>query len=136
MTNKAVGRAISSASRLQNPFFPWGWYGESHGPKADIYESADGFYLAMDVPGMSEESIKVRYENRVLTVSGERKYEEMEGVRYHRRESFAGRFQRSFSLSPETDPENIKAELKDGVLTIFIPKKEAAKPRQISINVG
>lgn len=136
MTNKAVGRAISGANMLQNPFFPWGWYGEIQGPKADIYESADGFYLAMDVPGMSEESIKVRYENRVLTVSGERKYEEMEGVRYHRRESFVGRFQRSFSLSPETDPEQIKAELKDGVLTIFIPKKEAAKPRQISINVG
>lgn len=136
MTNNVVERAIS-ASR-QNPFFPWGgiasWY--SQGPKADIYESADGFYLAMDVPGMSEDSIKVRYENRVLTVSGERKHEEVEGVRYHRRESFVGRFQRSFSLSSETDPDQIKADLKDGVLTIFIPKKEAAKPRQISISVG
>ncbi|MCS6885769.1 MAG: Hsp20/alpha crystallin family protein [Acidobacteriota bacterium] len=135
MTSKAMTKPVTGW--LQSPFFSWGgWPSEFVGPKADIYETDDGFYLAMDVPGMSEDSLKVRYENRVLTVSGERKQQEIEGARYHRRESFIGRFQRSFSLSPETDPDQIKAELKDGVLTIFIPKKEAAKPRQISISLG
>jgi len=107
----------------------------SYGPTIDLYEDDEGFYLAADVPGFKRENFQISYENRTLTISGEKPQEEIEGVRYHRRESFAGRFQRSFSLPVDIDADKITAELKDGVLTVFLPKHEATRPRQISVKV-
>jgi HSP20 family protein len=107
-----------------------------NGPTIDVYENGEGFYLAADVPGFTKESFQINYENRTLTISGEKRHEELEGVRYHRRESFTGRFQRSFVLPVDIDANKITAELKDGVLTIFLPKHEGTKPRQISVKVG
>jgi HSP20 family protein len=106
------------------------------GPAIDIYEDNEGFYLTGDVPGFTAESFQIRYENRTLTISGERRQEELEGVRYHRRESFSGRFQRSFSLPLDIDIDKITAELKEGVLTVFLPKHESSKPRQIKVKVN
>jgi HSP20 family protein len=70
-----------------------------------------------------------------LSISGERKIEsESDGVKYHRREREAGNFSRMITLPTEIDPDRIEARLKDGILTIRVPKAEAVKPRQISIN--
>lgn len=107
-----------------------------HGPAIDIYENSNGFYITVDVPGFSSESFQIRYENRTLTLSGERQEEETANLRYHRKESFSGRFQRSFSLPLDIDADKITAELKDGVLTIFLPKHEAQKPREISVKAN
>jgi HSP20 family protein len=107
-----------------------------YGPAIDIFEDEEGFYLSADVPGYTQDSFQIRYENRTLTITGERRQEEVEGVRYHRRESFSGRFQRSFTLPLEIEADKITAELKDGVLTIFLPKHETSKPRQISVKVS
>ncbi|MEW6730993.1 MAG: Hsp20/alpha crystallin family protein, partial [Acidobacteriota bacterium] len=107
-----------------------------YGPAIDIYENSEGFYLSADVPGFSNENFQIRYENRTLTIAGERPQEDTENMRYHRKESFAGRFERSFSLSADIDSEKITAELKNGVLTVFLPKQEAVKPRQISVKVN
>ncbi|MBL8151943.1 MAG: Hsp20/alpha crystallin family protein [Blastocatellia bacterium] len=146
MTKASVNRAPAAKPSVQNDLFrqffgfPFNFgtedLGVSYGPAIDIYEDTDGFYLAGDVPGFSADNFQVKYENRTLTVSGERKNEEIEGVKYHRKESYSGRFQRTFSLPLDIDADKITAELKDGVLTICLPKQEANKPRQISINVG
>ncbi len=90
----------------------------------------------MDVPGFPPDSFQIRYETRTLTISGERREEETANLRYHRKESFSGRFQRSFSLPLDIDADKITAELKDGVLTVFLPKHEAQKPREISVKAN
>lgn len=145
MTRMATGRATSDLERqlntLFNTFLPTGARAEDlgfagYGPAIDIYEETDGFYLMADVPGITQENLQIRYENRTLTISGERKTEEKQGARFHRNESFTGRFQRSFTLPLDIDVEKIEAELKNGVLTVFLPKHEASKPRQISVKVN
>jgi HSP20 family protein len=145
MSQNATGRALSNLEKQLNtlfqPFsFPVGRSEDlgfsGYGPAIDIYEDENGFYLAADLPGFSQENIQIRFENRTLTLAGERRIEEGNGIRYHRSESFSGRFQRSFSLPQDVDAEKIEAELKQGVLTIFLPKQEMSKPRQISVKVN
>jgi HSP20 family protein len=71
-----------------------------------------------------------------LTLSGERKEPEEEGRNYHRNERWYGRFERSFQLPASYDVNKVKAELRNGILTVTLPKREEAKPRQISVTVG
>jgi HSP20 family protein len=145
MTRLATGRAISNLERQLNSIFnyPFVVSGRAEdlgfagaGPAIDIMEDQEAFYLTADLPGFSKDNIQLRYENRALTLSGERHPEEISGARCHRAESFNGKFQRSFTLPLDIDVEKIKAELKNGVLTITLPKQEASKPRQISVKVG
>jgi HSP20 family protein len=82
------------------------------------------------------EDIDVRVENQTLTLRGHRKFEKEENVRgYHRIERSYGEFVRSFALPPTVDNERVQADYKNGVLTITLPKKEAAKPRQVKVAV-
>jgi HSP20 family protein len=84
---------------------------------------------------MKADELGVQIVEKTLTISGERKIPgEGENVRYHRREREAGRFSRAIGLPGEIDSEKIEAKMRDGILTIAIPKAEAAKPRQITIN--
>ncbi|MGB5285410.1 MAG: Hsp20/alpha crystallin family protein [Polyangiales bacterium] len=101
----------------------------------DIREEDDAFYVDAEVPGMAAEDVKVDVENKVLTLSGERKVEkeETEGT-YRRVERQYGSFTRSFSLPETVDADNISADLKDGVLELRLPKKEAPTPRKIAVN--
>ena len=96
----------------------------------DIREEDDAFYVDAEVPGMAAEDVKVDVENKVLTLSGERKVEkeETEGT-YRRVERQYGSFTRSFSLPETVDAGNISADLKDGVLELKLPKKEAPTPK-------
>ena len=105
----------------------------NNGPSFDVLETQEGFVLKSDLPGFDKDSISLTYENKTLTLSGERKRAEAEGVRYHKVESFAGKFSRSIKLPIDIDMTRISAELSNGVLTIQLPKAEAALPRQISI---
>ena len=100
----------------------------------DIREEADAFYVDAEVPGLAAEDVKVDVENNVLTLSGERKVEkeETEGT-YRRVERQYGSFTRSFSLPETVDADNVSADLKDGVLELRLPKKEAPTPRKISV---
>jgi len=102
----------------------------------DVYETSDGYTVKSDLPGFDKESINLTYENKTLTLSGERKREEGEGLTFHRVESFTGQFSRSIKLPVEIDVEKISAELSNGVLTVKLPKAEAARPKQIDVNVG
>ena len=113
--------------------------GESVGwtPSCDIYEDAEGVTLRFELAGVEPKDVDVRFENGVLTVRGERKLEaEDKRENYHRIERSYGTFTRSFSLPGTLDPERIKAETKNGVLSITLPKKAEAKPRAIQVKVS
>jgi HSP20 family protein len=103
-------------------------------PPVDIEEDKERIVLTAELPGMKENDIDIQMEGGVLTIRGERKFEnEKEGKNYHRVERSYGQFVRSFTLPNNVDRENIGAEFKDGLLHIELPKREEAKPRQIKI---
>ena len=105
-------------------------------PSVDIFETENDLVLRADLPDVKLEDIEVRVENQTLTLKGERKFEENNDVRgYHRIERSYGSFTRSFTVPSTVDPEKVGAEFKNGVLTVKLPKKEAAKPRQVKIEV-
>ena len=103
-------------------------------PPVDIAEDKDKLTLTAELPGFKENQIEVQMEGGVLTLRGERKFEEeKEGRNFHRVERSYGQFVRSFTLPNNVDREQIKANFADGLLKIELPKREEAKPRQIKI---
>jgi len=106
-------------------------------PLADITEDEKEYLIKAELPEVKKEDVKVTVENGVLTITGERKFEKEEKKRkYHRVERGYGTFMRSFSLPDDADANKVKAEFKNGVLTVRLPKSEHAKPRQIEVNVA
>lgn len=105
-------------------------------PEVDIHETEDELVLEADLPGIEEKDLDIRVENNMLTVRGERKFEKkVNEENYLRVERAYGSFSRSFSLPHTINAEAIKAEYRNGVLTIHVPKREEAKPRQVKVNV-
>jgi HSP20 family protein len=105
-------------------------------PTVDIYEDQDAFLLKLELPEVSKEDIKVNLNENVLSISGERRFEnEDKRDGYHRVERSYGQFYRSFTLPPNINAEAINAEYKDGMLRLSLPKKEEAKPKAISVNI-
>ena len=106
-------------------------------PAVDIQETENELVVTADLPGIDEKDLDVRVENNTLTIRGERKQEKKvtEGE-YLRVERAYGSFTRSFSLPNTVDTGAIKAEYHDGVLTVRMPKREEAKPKQVKINVS
>ena len=103
-------------------------------PPVDIYETDNEVVVRADLPGIDQRDLDIRLENNVLTLKGERKMEqEVKEDNYHRIESAYGTFVRSFTLPAIVEEDKIKAEYKNGVLKIVLPKKEQAKPRQIKV---
>jgi HSP20 family protein len=106
-------------------------------PAVDVYETENELVLKADVPDIDLKDIDVRVENQTLTLAGQRKFEKQNsGTGYHRIERNYGNFTRSFAVPNTFDTENINAGYKNGVLTVTLPKKEAAKPRQIRIEAA
>ena len=105
-------------------------------PAVDIYETENELVLKADIPDVELNDIDVRVENQTLTIAGERKFNRQDsGKGYHRIERSYGNFVRSFAVPNTFDTEKISAEFKNGVLSVTLPKKEAAKPRQIKVEV-
>jgi len=105
-------------------------------PAVDIFETENELVLKADLPDVDQNNIDVRVENQTLTLSGERRFEQQEnGKGYHRIERSYGRFSRSFAVPNTFDTEKIQAGFRNGVLTVTLPKKEAAKPRQIKVEL-
>ena len=105
-------------------------------PAIDLYEDKDHLIVKVEIPGMTKEEIEVSLRDGVLSISGERKRDESHhqaGV--YRSERSLGRFQRIVTLPKLVEAEKVKANYKDGVLTITLPKTEEAKPKQIEIKV-
>jgi HSP20 family protein len=106
-------------------------------PPVDIYETENELVLKADLPGLEDKDIDVRVENNMLTIRGERKFEkDVNEDNYFRVERATGPFTRSFSLPNTVSSESVRAEYRNGVLTLHLPKSEESKPKQIKISVS
>jgi HSP20 family protein len=106
-------------------------------PALDVHEDKDSFVIRAELPGLKREEIEVSLHDGALIISGERKFEKTEeGVEVHRQERFYGKFQRALTLPTQVAGDKVKAAYKDGVLTVTLPKAEAAKPKQIDVSVN
>jgi HSP20 family protein len=128
--------ATMEVDRLNNMFSNFYGEGFSRGwvPPVDIYEGDDHeLVIKAELPDLKREDIEVTFENNVLTLKGERKAEEISRDRFQRVERFHGTFTRSFTLPPTVDPGHISATYKDGLLTVRLPQRAEAKPKQIVV---
>ena len=106
------------------------WY-----PAVDMFENDDRIVIKAELPGVDKKDISVDVKDRVLTLSGERNYEnEVKEENYYRRERACGKFKRTFNLPVDVDPDKVKADFKDGVLKVELPKPEAQKPKRITVH--
>ena len=104
-------------------------------PAISLSETSDNYLIRAELPGVKAEDLEIQATGNNLSLTGERRIDDAtDNVRYHRREREAGKFSRMIGLPGEIDAENIDAHLDSGVLTITVPKAEAAKPRQITVN--
>lgn len=106
-------------------------------PSTDIYEDKDSYLFKVELPGVKKEDLEIELNNQTLTIKGEKKEsQEIKKEQYHRVETVSGTFYRSFRLPKTVDNEKIKANLKDGILEVRVPKQEEAKPKSIPIQIG
>lgn len=103
-------------------------------PATDILEMEDGFHILMDLPGVKPEDLHIDIEESELSIKAVSSYAESESSRKMHSEFGPATFKRTFTLSDMVDRENVKAELKNGVLKLHLPKAEAMKPRRIQIS--
>ena len=125
---------------LNAPYWPAGRMDDDTGmgrwnPAVDLYEKDDHFVIKAELPGVDKKDIAIDLKDRVLTLSGERSYEnEVKEENYYRRERSYGKFQRAFTLPADVDSDKINAEFKEGLLQIEVPKPEQQKPKQVTIH--
>ena len=114
-----------------------GLFDRSFSPSIDLIEGKDDYTIRCEAPGMEDKDLDVNISANVLTIKGRREEssEDKGEGRYYRREIRSGSFQRTVALPASVDSEKVSAELKNGVLTVVLPKREEAKPRQISVDV-
>ena len=112
----------------------YGWRVVDGSPRTNLYDNGDNFQLIAEVPGLSKEDLDVKIQGNYLELSGSKKSDTPEGYRAHRVERQEGSFTRSFTLPADIDVERIEAVLNNGMLTLVLPKAEAAKPKQITIS--
>lgn len=107
-------------------------------PAVDIFETENDLVLKADLPDVDPKNVGIQLENHTLTLKGERKFESEDKNQkgFHRIERSYGKFVRAFSLPDTVEGEKVKADYKNGVLTITLPKKEVAKPRSINIEIN
>jgi HSP20 family protein len=106
-------------------------------PAVDIFETEHELVVKADLPDVDPQDLDIHVENNILTIRGERKFEkDVKEENYLRIERAYGSFTRSFSLASTVNSEAIKADYRNGVLTLGIPKREEAKPKQIKVNLG
>lgn len=127
--NRLVGNVLERSAEESNL--------TSWAPAVDIYETEQELVVKADLPDVDAKDLDIRVENNILTIRGERRFEKkVNEDSYLRVERAYGSFSRSFSLANTVNSEAIKADYQNGVLTLTIPKREEAKPKQIKVNVG
>lgn len=116
-----------------------GLFDRSISPRLDVVETDEALLVACDIPGVDAKDIELNVVNNVLTIQGEKRPaggdKEREGITNYRRETWYGSFQRTLALPDSIDPDKVSAELKNGVLSIHIAKREERKPKRIGIKV-
>jgi len=139
----AFGRLSSLREELdrlfESPLAEWDGTSQLLGgwvPALDVHENKDAYVVRAEVPGLKREDIDVSLQDGALVISGERRTEKVEeGVEVHRQERFYGKFQRALTLPEPVAADQVKADYKDGVLTVTLPKSEEAKPKKIDVKV-
>lgn len=130
--NRIFEDTLTGASRREDEPLAATW-----APPVDVLEKKDRLVLTAELPGFAEEQIQLRFEDGVLTLEGERRFEkEADEARYHCVERSYGRFSRSFRLPANVDEERISATFVDGLLVVELPKREEARPKSIRIRTG
>lgn len=105
-------------------------------PLVNVAQDSDNIYVSAELPGMEPKDLEVIVKEDSVTLKGERFFEtEQENVSYHRREREQGAFNRTFPLTTRISSENVKAEIKNGILTLILPKAEEVKAKKIEIKV-
>ncbi len=107
---------------------------ESWTPLVDVMEKEGNLLLMVSLPGMTDKEIELKVEGQTLTIKGERKSPEATGYTYHQQESRYGAFSRSFTLPDSANLDNIKADYRNGILTVIVPQRPESKPRTIKVN--
>jgi HSP20 family protein len=129
--NRLVGNVFGPEGTRETSLFKGAW-----SPAVDISEDNDNFYLNIELPGMKKDDVKVKYEEGMLTVMGEKKSRtEEKEVNYHRVERHYGKFERSFRITSQVLADKISADFSDGVLSIALPKAEEVKPKEIDVKI-
>ena len=127
-----IDDVLDTLESAADPVRAWSW--SAFSPSADVAETADGYRLELDLPGLTEKDVSVTVEGKHLTIAGERKAPE--GDSYTRRERGFGAFERVFHLPDDVDVNRIEAKAKNGVLTVTMTKAESAKPKTIAVVTG
>lgn len=135
-SRELAGMEIERLNRMFADFYGEG-FGQGWVPPVDIFETDQHeVVVKAEVPDVKREDISLTFENGVLTIKGERRFdEEVRRENFQRVERHHGTFSRSFTLPNTVDPGRISASYKDGVLTVRMPQREEAKPKQIAVNV-
>ncbi len=111
--------------------------GSDWNPAVNILEKEDNIIITADLPGLKTEDVEVTIENAVLTLKGERNFDEAaEGETYHRLERSYGSFERSFKVPNSVDPKKIEARFVNGEMTVNLPKRDESKPRSVKVKVA
>jgi HSP20 family protein len=127
--NRVIGDLVGRTGEESN-LTPWA-------PAVDIYETEHELVVKADLPDVNPQDLDIHVENNILTIRGERKFEnKVKEENYLRMERSYGSFSRTFSLANSVNSEAIKADYQNGVLTLSIPKREEAKAKQIKVNVA
>lgn len=106
-------------------------------PATNVTRDEDNFYVRMELPGIDPKELNVSVTDRTLSIAGTRELpEEEEGVSYHRRERGGGSFSRNLELPSDFERDRVEASYTNGILTITLPRLEAAKPKQISVTAS
>ncbi len=127
--NRIFGDGLAHSGQESN-LTPWA-------PAVDIFETEHELVVKADLPDVNPQDLDIRVENNILTIRGDRKFDnKVSEDNYLRVERACGSFSRSFSLANSVNSDAIKADYHDGVLTLSLPKTEEAKPKQIKVNVG
>ena len=126
-----MDRLLNKISDEETPALTSTW-----APTTDIVETKDALIVKCELPGINEKDVSVEIENGVLTIAGERKFEEKtQDKNFHRVERAYGKFVRSFTLPTNIVTDNVKATFTDGLLELMLPKKEEAKPKKINLEI-
>jgi len=125
-----MNRLFPEYSRVAVP----AWGTVQGGPRTNLYDVGNHYEMLVEIPGVAKEDLNLKIQGNYLEISGSRNSANPEGYKPHRVERGATNFTRSFTLPAEVDTEKVEARLSNGVLTLTLPKSEAAKPKQITIN--
>jgi HSP20 family protein len=128
--NEFMGRSLHQMADETSASGSWS-------PAVNILEKHEGIVITADLPGLRSEDVDVTVDNGVLTIRGQRNFEEAsEGETYHRVERWYGSFERSFSIPNSVDPSKIEARFVNGEMTVTLPKREESKPRSVKVKIA